>query len=131
MIEPAALSWRDGQPYSTAYRDIYHDRNGVDEVERVFLTPADLPALLHRGQPLVVAELGFGTGLNFAVLARHCLAAGVPLHFISFESAPIAPAAFDSIARRRRVGEPVYRELASLYPPSARLRLCQPARSGG
>ncbi len=117
MIEPAELSWRDGQPYSSTYQDIYHDADGVAEVERVFLAPADFPALLDAGRPIVVGELGFGTGLNFAVIARHCLARGVPLHFISFEAAPIGPDDFAAIATARQPTEPVYQELAALYPP--------------
>lgn len=117
MIEPAALAWRDGQPYSTAFEDIYHDRDGVAETERVFLAPAQFDSLLEAGRPLVVGELGFGTGLNFAVIARHCLARGVPIHFVSFEAAPIAPADFQAICRLRQGAEPVYSELAGLYPP--------------
>ena len=117
MIEPAKLSWREGQPFSSAYQDIYHDADGVGEVERVFLAPADFAALLDEGRPIVVGELGFGTGLNFAVIARHCLARGVPLHFISFEAAPIAPDDFRDIASARQGAEPVYPDLALRYPP--------------
>lgn len=117
MIRPAELSWRQGQPYSDAYQDIYHDADGVGEVERVFLAPAGFDALLDAGRPIVVGELGFGTGLNFAVIARHCLARGVPLHFLSFEAAPIAAADFRRIASSRQAAEPVYPELAALYPP--------------
>ena len=76
MIDPAALVWRDGQPYSSAFGDIYHDRDGVTETERVFLAPAQFDTLLETGRPLVVGELGFGTGLNFAVIA---LNGGMPV----------------------------------------------------
>ena len=117
MIEPAELSWRKGQPYSATFQDIYHDADGVGEVERVFLGPADFERLLDQGRPIVVGELGFGTGLNFAVLSRHCLARGVPLHFVSFEVAPIAPADFRQLVAARRATEPVYAELSHLYPP--------------
>ncbi len=117
MIEPAKLSWRNGQPYSAAFQDIYHDADGVAEVERVFLAPADFRALLDAGRPIVVGELGFGTGLNFAVIARHCLTHGVPLHFVSFEAAPLSTGDFQQIASARQTTEPVYRELAMRYPP--------------
>ena len=117
MIEPAELAWRDGQPYSKAFQDIYHDRDGVGEIERVFLAPADFEGLLARRRPLVIGELGFGTGLNFAVIARHCLAAGVRLHFMSFEAAPISPRDFQNISQARRAAEPIYPELARVYPP--------------
>jgi tRNA 5-methylaminomethyl-2-thiouridine biosynthesis bifunctional protein len=117
VIKPAELVWRDGQPYSAAYRDIYHDRDGIGEIERVFLAPADFQGLLDGNRPLVIAELGFGTGLNFTVIARHCLAARVPLHFISFEAAPIHPTDFTGLGRSRQAAEPVYAELTSIYPP--------------
>lgn len=117
MIEPADLVWRDGQPYSPAFADIYHHQDGVGEVERVFLAPGGFDELLTQGRPLVLGELGFGTGLNFAVAARKSLAAGVRLHFISLEAAPIAPAAFHQLALSRRREEPVYTELSAAYPP--------------
>lgn len=117
MIEPAQLSWKEDQPYSSAFQDIYHDADGVGEVERVFLAPAAFDELLDADRPLVVGELGFGTGLNFAVLARHCLRRGARLHFISFEAAPIAPDDFRRIAASRQASEPAYAELADVYPP--------------
>ena len=117
VIEPATLVWRDGQPCSAAFDDIYHDRDGVAETERVFLAPARFDALLAEKRPLAVAELGFGTGLNFAVIARHCLAAGVPLHFVSFEAAPVGPGDFLRICESRQAAEPVYADLSRVYPP--------------
>jgi tRNA 5-methylaminomethyl-2-thiouridine biosynthesis bifunctional protein len=116
-IEPARLSWRDDQPYSEAFRDIYHAPDGAAEVARVFLAPSGLPACLRAGQPLRIGELGFGTGLNFAVAAAACLAAGSPLHFLSFEAAPIAPADFARLAQRRSSRYPIYAELSACYPP--------------
>jgi tRNA 5-methylaminomethyl-2-thiouridine biosynthesis bifunctional protein len=117
VIEPAALGWRDGRPYSLTYGDIYHDRDGAAEVERVFLAPAGFGELIREGRPITIGELGFGTGLNFAVLARHAVSAGARVHFISFEAAPIAPEVFARIARQRTPGEPVYADLARRYPP--------------
>ena len=40
MLEPAALTWRDGRPYNTTYGDIYHSADGLREVARMFLIPA-------------------------------------------------------------------------------------------
>lgn len=117
MIEPADLIWRDGQPYSRTFGDIYHDRDGRGEVEKVFLAPAGFDALLAARQPLQVGELGFGTGLNFAVTARLCLAAGVRLHFVSVEAAPLSLEDLTRVVRDRRADEPVYQELLTIYPP--------------
>jgi tRNA 5-methylaminomethyl-2-thiouridine biosynthesis bifunctional protein len=117
VIRPADLVWQDGRPYSPGYGDIYHSADGAGEVERVFLAPAGFEQRLRGRRELTVVEFGFGTGLNFAVVARHCLAAGVRLHFVSFEQAPIAPATFAGICRTRMQEEPAYRELAGYYPP--------------
>ncbi|HEY5645697.1 MAG TPA: tRNA (5-methylaminomethyl-2-thiouridine)(34)-methyltransferase MnmD [Pseudomonadales bacterium] len=117
MIEPAALVWRDRQPYSAGFQDIYHSPDGRDEVERVFLAPAGFREMLAGGGPLRVGELGFGTGLNFAIVARHCLRAGVRLHFVSFEAAPLRHEDLERICRDRQADEPVYTELLSRYPP--------------
>jgi len=117
VIEPADLLWRDGQPYSRTFEDIYHARDGRQEVERVFLQPAGFDQMLTSGRGLRLGELGFGTGLNFVVAARRCLAAHVPLHFISFEAAPLDPADLDRVSRERQAEEPVYRELSDCYPP--------------
>lgn len=120
MIEPADLLWRDGQPYSRAFADIYHDPDGRGEVERVFLQPAGFDALLAAGMRLRVGELGFGTGLNFVVTARRCLSAGVRLHFVSFEAAPLRHEDLARVVRERQADEPVYRQLLGGYPPLIR-----------
>lgn len=117
MIEPARLSWREGQPYSERFGDIYHSPDGVGEVERVFLQPAAFDQLLTRGSRLQVGELGFGTGLNFAVIAQHCLARKVPVHFVSFEAHPLACDDFRKLATGRAAGQPIQAEMAAVYPP--------------
>ncbi len=121
VIEPARIVWRDGQPYSTTFQDIYHAPDGAEEVERVFLGPANVQDKLSqsatRQTTLRVGELGFGTGLNFAVAAERAVAASVRLHFVSFEAHPIEGAMFDRIAGERAARQPIYRELSERYPP--------------
>ncbi len=118
IVEPARLSWRDGAPYATPFADIYHGADGMAEVERVFLAPARFDELLAgRPERLLVGELGFGTGLNFAVVAEACGKARVPLHFVSVDAAPLAAADFERVARQRAASLPVYAELIDAYPP--------------
>jgi tRNA U34 5-methylaminomethyl-2-thiouridine-forming methyltransferase MnmC len=82
------LTWNDdGHPVSVAFDDPFHT-GGPAEVAHVFLAGNDLPARLRPG--FHVAELGFGTGLNLAVLMQH--AGRGPLRFTSFELMPMAPA---------------------------------------
>jgi len=119
-LVPARLRWHDDQPFSDTYGDIYHAPDGADEVARVLLRPGAIPERLARASRFRIGELGFGTGLNFIVAAEASLAAGTPLHFVSFEVAPIAPADFDRMADRRARRHPLYAELARNYPPLIR-----------
>ncbi|MBX3705428.1 MAG: tRNA (5-methylaminomethyl-2-thiouridine)(34)-methyltransferase MnmD [Pseudomonadales bacterium] len=117
VLATARLAWRDDQPYSLDFGDIYHAPDGAAEVARVFLTPSDFAARAQRLPTFRVGELGFGSGLNFVVAAAACLAAGARLHFWSFEHAPIAPDDFRRLATRRAKSHPLYAELARVYPP--------------
>ena len=92
-IAPAQLHWQDGQPVSAAFDDIYFSADGAEEVQRVFLQPSKIVARANAASAyLTVAELGFGTGLNFIVCADELLRASSRiLHFISVEAHPLAP----------------------------------------
>ena len=100
------LEWRDsGVPVSVRFDDPYYSLDdGVAETQHVFLAGNDLPARFVDG--FHIAELGFGTGLNFLVTLAAWRASGVPgtLHFTSFEAYPLdiaemqrALAAFDGL----------------------------------
>ncbi|MEJ6396905.1 tRNA (5-methylaminomethyl-2-thiouridine)(34)-methyltransferase MnmD [Yoonia sp. 208BN28-4] len=86
------LTWRDTAlgrvPVSTRFDDPYYSLdNGLSETQHVFLGGNDLPARFRDG--FHIAELGFGTGLNFlTTLAASGNRAG-HLHFTSFEAYPI------------------------------------------
>ncbi|HEY0561945.1 MAG TPA: hypothetical protein VGD04_01340, partial [Methylophilus sp.] len=103
----AQLIWRDGQPYSSRYQDIYfatdalNPQQGIDETRYVFLQHNQLA---ERWQNLAtdtftIAETGFGTGLNF-LCACHLWLRTAPktlvnekpsiLHFISTEKHPLS-----------------------------------------
>lgn len=92
--QQAQLEWRDGVvPVSTRFDDPYFSLdNGLAETQHVFLAGNDLPDRFCDG--FHVAELGFGTGLNFLTTWAAWRAAGVPglFHFTSFEAYPMASA---------------------------------------
>jgi len=87
----ADLEWRDtGVPVSVQFDDPYYSLDdGLAETRHVFLDGNDLPGRFADG--FHVAELGFGTGLNFLVTLTAWRAAGVSgkLHFTSFEAYPM------------------------------------------
>jgi len=87
----ADLEWRDGGvPVSQRFDDPYFSLdNGMAETRHVFLEGNDLPARFRDG--FHVAELGFGTGLNFLVTLAEWRAAGRAgkFKFTSFEAYPM------------------------------------------
>ena len=88
------LEWRDGAvPVSIRFNDPFFSlEDGVAETRHVFLAGNDLPARFRPG--FRIAELGFGTGLNFLVTLMAFRANGGQglLHFTSFEAFPMAAA---------------------------------------
>ncbi len=100
-IQTAALSWNEqGTPVSKQFDDVYFsNQDGLEETRYVFLNGNRLPQRFNQHpRPLfIVAETGFGTGLNFLTLwqafarfrAESPDAALQRLHFISFEKFPL------------------------------------------
>lgn len=98
MTEPNAfvplpeIALRDGTPCSTRFDDVYFSRaGGAAETEHVFLAGNGLPARWHGRTSFTVAELGFGTGLNFLVTWQKFLATAAPgqhLHYVAVEQFP-------------------------------------------
>ncbi len=101
QINNAKLEWNDaGTPVSEQFDDVYFSNvNGLAESRYVFIEQNGLPQRLlsHAHPQFVVAETGFGTGLNFLALCQvytqFCQQhpdSDIPrLHFISFEKFPV------------------------------------------
>jgi len=101
-IQPAELSWNEqGTPVSRHFDDVYFsNQNGLLETRHVFLNGNGFPERFteHPRPVCVVAETGFGTGLNFLTLwqAFDAFRQQTPdaplkrLHFISFEKFPLS-----------------------------------------
>lgn len=90
----ASLSWHAGDmPYSEEFGDFYYSKaDGRAECRHVFLTGNGLPDRFAGTRHFVIAELGFGTGLNFIeTWAAWETAApnGAQLEFHSFELRPL------------------------------------------
>jgi tRNA 5-methylaminomethyl-2-thiouridine biosynthesis bifunctional protein len=94
------LDWRDGQPYSTQFDDVYFSTNpdnpqqGIAETDYVFLKHNDLAERWRqlRTNTFVIGETGFGTGLNFLCACKLWLETAptnARLHFISTEKYPL------------------------------------------
>lgn len=100
-IQPANLEFNaEGTPVSRDFDDVYFSNdNGLEETRYVFLNGNQLDSRFptHPRPLFIVAESGFGTGLNFltlwqafAVFRRDNPQATLQrLHFISFEKFPL------------------------------------------
>ncbi|MFN2169704.1 MAG: bifunctional tRNA (5-methylaminomethyl-2-thiouridine)(34)-methyltransferase MnmD/FAD-dependent 5-carboxymethylaminomethyl-2-thiouridine(34) oxidoreductase MnmC, partial [Anaerolineae bacterium] len=92
----AQLTWTEqGVPGSGDFGDVYYSRDdGLAESRYVFLEGNALPGRWqsHPRSVFVIAETGFGTGLNFLLTWQAWAAASAPrprLHFVSMERYPL------------------------------------------
>ncbi|AXF76519.1 bifunctional tRNA (5-methylaminomethyl-2-thiouridine)(34)-methyltransferase MnmD/FAD-dependent 5-carboxymethylaminomethyl-2-thiouridine(34) oxidoreductase MnmC [Erwinia tracheiphila] len=100
-IEHARLFWNEqGTPVSRTFDDVYFsNNNGLEESRYVFIAGNGLPErfVQHPRDLFIVAETGFGTGLNFLALWQafaqfrqaNPAARLQRLHFISCEKYPL------------------------------------------
>lgn len=97
-ITPANVSFNDtGTPVAEAFDDIYFsNQSGLEETRYVFIYGNSLEARWnkHSHDTFIIAETGFGTGLNFLATwqeyERQSQNHSLPkLHFISTEKFPV------------------------------------------
>ncbi|WP_193556661.1 bifunctional tRNA (5-methylaminomethyl-2-thiouridine)(34)-methyltransferase MnmD/FAD-dependent 5-carboxymethylaminomethyl-2-thiouridine(34) oxidoreductase MnmC [Aeromonas schubertii] len=99
-LHHARLEWNEaGTPVSSEFGDVYFSNdNGLNETRYVFLQQNRLPERFsrHDRDQFVIAETGFGTGLNFLAswqaFAAHLATRETGtrrLHFTSFEKFPL------------------------------------------
>ena len=82
-----------GAPRSKEFDDVYFSRNdGLAETKHVFLASNGLPEGWSGRERFVIAETGFGTGLNFLAVWKlfRETAKGERLDYISVEKFPLS-----------------------------------------
>ncbi len=133
----AALDWdAQGQPFSRVFADRYFSaQDGLGETQTVFLHGNDLPARWQTAatqRPFVIAEMGFGTGLNFLLTAQQFLQhapAALRLHFLSIEAYPLTPSdlakALNQWSSLQALGAALHRQYPPLVPGCHRLMFAQ------
>ena len=123
-MKQAKIEWQEGQPISQQFEDIYFSRQGgAAETEHVFLKHNGLPERWLNRQRFVIAETGFGTGLNFLITLKHWLDTApedARLHYFSVEKYPLTR---EDLAKALFVW-PDYKEFADqlieAYPPAVK-----------
>lgn len=98
-VKAAEIEWRDGLPFSTEFNDVYFSIHGaIEESQHVFINGNQLRNdWKNRNQAqFFIAELGFGSGLNFLNTARHwhqnlCQTEkSQQLHYVAIEKRPFS-----------------------------------------
>ncbi|MEC8833987.1 MAG: bifunctional tRNA (5-methylaminomethyl-2-thiouridine)(34)-methyltransferase MnmD/FAD-dependent 5-carboxymethylaminomethyl-2-thiouridine(34) oxidoreductase MnmC, partial [Pseudomonadota bacterium] len=114
IIEPAVVEMRDGRAFSPRYNDIYFSNGGPVDSHRVFLEPAKVGQRIAQNSLFTVAELGFGTGLNFVVTATEFLkkrSNPSRLRFVSFEKHPLTLLDLRQVGQRWNQSLPFFNQL--------------------
>nr|WP_276552538.1 bifunctional tRNA (5-methylaminomethyl-2-thiouridine)(34)-methyltransferase MnmD/FAD-dependent 5-carboxymethylaminomethyl-2-thiouridine(34) oxidoreductase MnmC [Xenorhabdus indica] len=127
-ISSATLSWNEqGTPISEQFDDVYFsNQDGLEETIYVFLQGNHFPQRFstHHRSDCVIAETGFGTGLNFLVLwqsfsefkQQYPDATLKRLHYISFEKYPLKVADLKSAHQRWPELQKFSEELCQQWP---------------
>ena len=85
------LSFRDGVPFDETFDDVYYPANNPEEDTRhTYLKGAQIDRLFESKERVIVAETGFGTGLNFLETWKMFEESNVSesLDFVSVEGFP-------------------------------------------
>jgi tRNA 5-methylaminomethyl-2-thiouridine biosynthesis bifunctional protein len=116
------LIWRDAAtPASRRFDDVYYsDDGGLAESRHTFLAGNGLPDAWVGRDCFVIAETGFGTGLNFLATWqtwRRTAPAGATLHYLSVEGFPLTTAQILTCLAPWPELTHLANELAAVYPP--------------
>jgi tRNA 5-methylaminomethyl-2-thiouridine biosynthesis bifunctional protein len=124
LLPTAEIEWIDGAPLSKVFGDVYFQtEGGLAESNYVFLEANKLKEKLLDtrcgNDALVIAETGFGSGLNF--IACYALWCSLPepkkrLEFISIEGFPLTTLDLKKSAKYFPELSSQYNELIEQYP---------------
>jgi tRNA 5-methylaminomethyl-2-thiouridine biosynthesis bifunctional protein len=128
-VKPATIEWRHQLPFSLEFDDVYFSAGGgVEESSYVFIDGTQLVGDWRSkpNQNFTIAELGFGTGLNFLNTAdywkKHLEQADQKitkhqsLHYISIEKRPLVLADLQRALQFWPQFESISKQLLNNYP---------------
>ncbi len=118
----AAIELKDPHsPFNIKYGDFYFSRQGPEaESSHVFLMGNRIAQRWIGKESFTIGELGFGSGLNFLNTVRLWLQspqASDQLHYLAWESDPLAPNTMEEILRPFSELTPLFEELKPQLPP--------------
>lgn len=120
-MKQADIHWQNGEPISRQFDDVYFSRSeGLAESEFVFLIQNQLPVLWLDKEQFIIAETGFGTGLNFLLTVKqwlHSRTADSRLFYYSAEKYPLSPLDLEQVLSVFPELAELIGELIDAYPP--------------
>ncbi|MEM7329837.1 MAG: tRNA (5-methylaminomethyl-2-thiouridine)(34)-methyltransferase MnmD [Pseudomonadota bacterium] len=119
------LEWKeDGTPVDRRVNDVYFSvEDGLAESRAVFVSGCAFPGRWRDRASTTIAELGFGTGLNFLATWQLWQQTRPPnswLNFVSFEGFPLDATDIERALRPWPELEPLAQKLVSVWPPRAK-----------
>lgn len=92
------IDWREGVPVAPEFDDVYYSLDdGLEETNFVFLSGIGAPDTWQYTDQFVIAETGFGTGLNFLATYQKWVESGASgrLIYVSVEAYPMSEEALE------------------------------------
>jgi len=120
LLNKTDIDWRGHTPSAPAFGDIYFSpENGLAESNFVFLDGIQAPDSWQNKDQFVVAETGFGTGLNFLATYKKWIESNAPgrLTYISTERYPLSEEALKKAHQAFSSLENYARQLRQAWPP--------------
>ncbi len=118
------IAWRDGQPVSTVFDDVYFSKSdGLAESRHVYLNGNNLPerwARKNDKNTFTIFETGFGTGLNFLMTWQAWNTSSKKIATLNYLAVDLYPLTLNQLAQAH-LRWPELAELSSIllkhYPP--------------
>ena len=91
-IDPHITFSSDGRPFSLRFNSFYYTLPPLEAAKDIFFSDFFKTSIASQTDFSVICELGFGTGLNFALACNHWKTGNPPnarLHYIAIEPYPL------------------------------------------
>lgn len=114
-MKNAIVDFKQNIAFSTEFDDIYFNTHKPwEESEYVFASGID--EIWHTKDSFIVAEAGFGAGLNFLTLCNRFKNSDKKLHYVSIEAYPIRIGDLRQIYARLGIYKALSKKLFDVYP---------------
>ena len=132
IAKPKIVEWDENNiPISVQFNDPYYSRHdGQAETRHVFLGGNQLPERWADQEYFTIAELGFGTGLNFIETYALWLETRQPEQHLSFMSCEAFPLTKTDITQalahwgnRQHISDRLIAQLPETYPEQGEIKL--------